>query len=47
VLGEVLKPQQGGALAGEDCGDPAEGVVEVPDLNTDAAADLNASTNNL
>jgi hypothetical protein len=47
VLGEVLKPQQGSALALKDVGDPAEGVIEVPESDADAAADLDASANNL
>lgn len=47
VLGEILEPQQSGALALKDEGDPAEGVVEVPDGDTDAATDLDASADNL
>lgn len=47
MLGEVLKPEQGRALAGKDGRDPAEGVVEVPDGDADAAADLDARANGL
>jgi hypothetical protein len=47
VLGEVLKPQQRGALALENEGNPAERVIKVPDGDADAAADLDAGTDNL
>ena len=47
VLGEVLEPQQRRALALENKGNPAEGVIKVPDGDADAAADLDASTDNL
>ena len=40
VLLKVLEPQQRGALALKDVGDPAEGVVEVPDGDADAGVDL-------
>ena len=47
MLAEVGKPEQSSALGGEDGRDPAEGVIEVPDGDTNAAADLDASTDNL
>ncbi len=47
VLGEVVEPEQRGALAREDRRDPGKRVVEVPDGDADAAADLNAGANDL
>ena len=47
VGSEVLEPEQGIALAGENVGHPAEGVVEVPEGNTDAGVDLGASADSL
>ncbi len=47
VVGEVLEPQERGALGGEDGGDPAEGVIEVPEGDADAAADLDAGADDL
>lgn len=47
VLAPVLKPEEGSTLAGENIGHPAEGVIEIPDGDTDAALDLDASANSL
>jgi hypothetical protein len=47
VLCEVGEPEQRLTLAGEVVGHPGEGVVEVPDSDTDAALDLDASTDDL
>lgn len=44
---EVLEPQKRVALAGEDVGDPAEGVVEVPEGDADAGFDLGAGADDL
>lgn len=47
VLLKVLEPQQRGALALKDVGDPAEGVVEVPDGDADAGVDLDTGADGL
>jgi hypothetical protein len=47
VLAEVLEPQEGSTLALEEVGDPAEGIIEVPDGDTDAAADLDAGADDV
>ena len=47
VLLEVLKPQQSVTLTFEHIGNPAEGVIEVPEGDTNAGIDLDAGTNGL
>lgn len=47
VGAEVVEPEKSGALTGEDEGDPAEGIIEVPDGDTDAPVDLDASSDGL
>lgn len=47
VLAEVLEPEKGGTLALENEGDPAEGVIEIPDGDTDASVDLDACSDDL
>lgn len=47
VDGEVLEPEERVALAGEDVGDPAEGVVEVPEGDANAGVDLGAGPDDL
>ena len=45
--GEVVEPEESGTLALEDVGNPAEGVVEVPEGDTDASGRLSAATDSL
>lgn len=47
VSGEVLEPKTSRALASEHIGDPAKGVIKVPNGDSDAALDLGTSTDNL
>ncbi len=47
MLGEVLEPQRSVALGREDSGHPAEGVIEIPEGDANAALNLDASTDDL
>lgn len=47
VDAEILEPEKGLALTGEDVGDPAEGVVEVPESDADAGLGLGAAADSL
>jgi len=47
VLREVGEPETSSALAREDVGHPAKGVVEIPEGDADAALDLDAGADNL
>lgn len=47
VLAKVLEPEEGSALTLEDVGNPAEGVIEIPEGDTNALLDLNAGADNL
>lgn len=47
VDGEVIEPEKSSTLALEDVGDPAEGVVEVPESDADTGRGLGTATNGL
>lgn len=47
VDGEVVEPEKSGTLALEDVGDPAEGVVEVPEGDANAGFSLGAAADGL
>ena len=47
VDAKVVEPEEGVALALEDVGDPAEGVVKVPQGDADAGGVLDAGSDGL
>jgi hypothetical protein len=47
VGSEVVEPEKSGTLALEDVGNPAEGIVEVPEGDADTGWRLSASTDGL
>lgn len=47
VDSEIAMPEKSISLALEDIGNPAKGIIEIPDSDADAAADLDASADSL